>query len=106
MSEGMLWIIILGGMLITYAIRLSFITLIPLAWMPPVLLRSLRFVPPAVLAALISPEVFRPQGVLDLSLQNHHMLAGLLAALVAWRSRNTWLTIATGMIALWLLRSL
>ena len=103
MSEQALWIILLGGMLVTYALRLSFIALIPLQWLPSILHRSLRFVPPAILAALITPELLRPQGPLDLSLQNHRLLAGGIAALVAWRFRNTWLTIAAGMIALWLL---
>ncbi len=103
MSEQELWVIVLGGMLVTYALRLSFIALIPLEWLPSILHRSLRFVPPAVLAALITPELLSPQGALDLSLQNHRLLAGGLAALVAWRFRNTWLTIAAGMLALWLL---
>jgi len=103
MSELALWAIILGGMLVTYAIRLSFIALIPIERLPSLLLRSLRFVPPAILAALIAPELLRPFGDMDLSLQNHRLLAGGIAALVAWRFRNTWLTIATGMLALWLL---
>jgi len=103
MSELALWAIILGGMLVTYAIRLSFIALIPIERLPSLLLRSLRFVPPAILAALIAPELLRPFGAMDLSLQNHRLLAGGIAALVAWRFRNTWLTIATGMLALWLL---
>ena len=103
MSELALWAIILGGMLVTYAIRLSFIALIPIERLPSLLLRSLRFVPPAILAALITPDLLSPLGDLDLSLQNHRLLAGVLAALVAWRFRNTWLTIAAGMLALWLL---
>jgi len=103
MSELALWAIILGGMLVTYAIRLSFIALIPIERLPSLLLRSLRFVPPAILAALIAPELLRPFGAMDLSLQNHRLLAGGIAALVAWRFRNTWLTIVTGMLALWLL---
>jgi branched-subunit amino acid transport protein len=103
MSDQTLWVIVLSGMLVTYAIRLSFIALIPIAWLPPLLQRGLRFVPPAILAAIITPELLRPFGAWDLSLQNHRLLAGLLAALIAWRFRNTWLTIAAGMGALWLL---
>jgi branched-subunit amino acid transport protein len=63
----------------------------------------LRFVPPAVLAALIAPEVLMPAGNLDPTLGNERLLAGTLAWLVAWRTRSTWLTIAAGMLALWAL---
>jgi branched-subunit amino acid transport protein len=102
-SDLALWGIILGGMLITYAQRLSFIALVPSEWLPLTMRRGLRFVPPAVLAALITPEVLSPEGPLDLSLHNPRLLAGGIAALVAWRFRNAWLTIAAGMLALWLL---
>ncbi len=98
-----IWGIIVGGMVVTYAIRLSFIALVPQERLPDLFRRSLRYVPPAVLAALITPELIRPAGPYDISLGNHRLLAGVVAALIAWRSRNTWLTIATGMIMLWLL---
>jgi branched-subunit amino acid transport protein len=103
MSDLTLWGIVLGGMLVTYAQRISFIALVPSDWLPPTLHRGLRFVPPAVLAALITPEILRPDGPLDLSIHNPRFLAGCVAALVAWRFRNAWLTIAAGMLALWLL---
>ena len=66
MNEQALWIIILGGMLVTYGLRLSFIALMPPERLPSLLRRGLRFVPPAILAALITPEFFRPSGALDL----------------------------------------
>lgn len=103
MSELALWGIILGGMLVTYAQRLSFIALVPSEWLPSTMRRGLRFVPPAVLAALITPEILSPDGSIDLSMHNPRLLAGGIAALVAWRTRNAWLTIAAGMFALWLL---
>ncbi|UCF61070.1 MAG: AzlD domain-containing protein [Anaerolineaceae bacterium] len=103
MSIISIWGIIIGGMVVTYAIRLSFIALVPQDRMPDLFRRSLRYVPPAVLAALITPELFRPAGPFDISLGNHRLIAGVVAAIIAWRSRNTWITIATGMIMLWLL---
>ena len=83
MIDTYLWIIILGGMLVTYLIRLSFILLIPLERFPERFQRGLRFVPPAVLAALITPELFRPGGVWDISLGNERLLARMLAILIA-----------------------
>lgn len=103
MNTTAIWGIIIGGMVVTYAIRLSFIALVPHERLPDLFRRSLRYVPPAVLAALITPDLFRPTGPVDISLGNHRLLAGAVAAIVAWRSRNTWLTIVTGMAVLWLL---
>ena len=61
----------------------------------------LRFVPIAALTALIWPDLLMPAGALDLSPANPRLLAGLIAALVAWRSQNIFLTIGVGMLALW-----
>jgi branched-subunit amino acid transport protein len=82
---------------------LSFIVLVGQREPPPLVRRALRFVPPAVLSAIIFPELLLPQGVLDISLSNLRLLAGLAAILVAWRTKNTVLTILVGMAALWAL---
>lgn len=104
MTPTALWLTLIAGGVITYAIRLSLI----LAWgrvtLPPALQRGLRFVPPAVLSAIIFPQILRPDGPLDLTLGNTRLLAGALAALVAWRTKSALLTIAAGMAALWILQ--
>lgn len=97
---------IIGGGLVTFAIRLSFIAALEKITLPESIRRALRFVPAAVLSAIIFPEVFRPGGQLDVSLGNRRLLAGLLAALVAWRTKNVLLTIAVGMGALWVLQAI
>ena len=100
-----LWPVILVGGLLTFLIRLSFILLIGQRPVSPWLRRSLRFVPPAVLTAIILPEILVQGNRLDVSLGNARLLAGVLAALVAWRTRSAVLTILAGMIVLWLLQS-
>jgi branched-subunit amino acid transport protein len=97
------WLIILGMGLVTYAIRLSLIMLLGRVQVPPLVQRALRYVPPAVLSAIIFPELLVRNGALDVSLSNERLLAGLLAAVVAWRTKNVLLTIAVGMAALWAL---
>ncbi|MDI6694728.1 MAG: AzlD domain-containing protein [Anaerolineales bacterium] len=99
------WVMIIAG-LATFAIRLSFILLIGERDVAPWARRALRLVPPAVLTAIIVPEMLLPRGNLDLSLGNERLLAGGLAALVAWRTRNVVLTIVVGMLALWLLKAI
>ena len=98
-----IWLVFILGGALTYAIRLSFILLIGRKSVPPVIGRLLRFIPPAVLTAIIFPELFINQGQLNLSLGNSRLLAGVLAVLVAWRTRSPVLTIFVGMIALWAL---
>ncbi|MEW5868893.1 MAG: AzlD domain-containing protein [Chloroflexota bacterium] len=99
-----LWLAMIVAGLATYLIRLSFIWLFGRQAVPEWLRRVLRFVPPAVLTAIVFPEVLMPTGQLDLTLSNARLAAGLLAALVAWRTRNAMLTIVVGMLVLWILQ--
>lgn len=92
--------------LVTFGIRLSFIGLLGRVPLPPIVTRGLRFVPPAVLSAIIFPELLVRGGAVHLGPDNPRLLAGLVAAVVAWRTRNVVLTIAVGMAALWALQAL
>ena len=98
-----LWLAIFGMGAITYAIRLAPIWLLERATIPPGWRQALRFVPSAVLSAIILPELIMPGAVLDLSLSNERLLAGLVAILVAWRTKNILWTLAVGMVLLWVL---
>ncbi len=99
-----LWLIIILGGVLTFAIRLSFILFWGRLNIPDWLQRALRFVPPAVLTAIIFPELLIRNGVLDLSLTNPRLVAGAVAILVGLKTRNMILTILVGMAVLWLLQ--
>jgi len=101
-----LWLTVIAMGLVTFAIRFSLIGALGQVALPPLLVRALRYVPPAVLSAIIVPELVLPGDQLDLSLGNARLLAGVLAALVAWRTKNVILTVVVGMAALWLLTAL
>lgn len=93
------WSVILVSGAGTYAMRASFLAAAHrLAEVPPRIARVLRQIPPAALAAIILPAIVRPEGHLDLL--QPRVLAGLVAALVAWRTRNVGLTLLVGMAAL------
>jgi branched-subunit amino acid transport protein len=98
-----IWLVFILAGLITYATRLSFILLIGRRPIPLLLWRVLRFIPPAVLTAIIFPELFLHDGALNVSPGNARLLAGVLAALIAWRTRSAVLTVVVGMLALWLI---
>ena|SRR5437588_10195001 len=101
-----LWLTLLSIGLITYAIRLSFILLLGKMALPSFLMRALRFVPVAVLSAIILPALFLDGSRLNLSLGNARLLAGSMAVVVAWRTKNALLTIVVGMVGLWVLHIL
>ena len=87
--------IVLSGMG-TYAMRASFLAVAHrLATVPPWLARVLRQIPPAAMAAIVVPALVRPHGHIDLF--QARLLAGLVAAAVAWRTRNAGLTLVVGM---------
>lgn len=100
-----LWLVVIGMGLVTVAIRLSMILLSGRVKIPAIVQQGLKYVPPAVLSAIIVPEMLRPGGVLDVSFSNDRLLAGLVAMLVAWRTKNVLLTIGLGMVVLWVLQS-
>lgn len=105
MSTPALWMTILGAGAVTFALRLSFIALLGRIRIPPSLGRALRFVPAAVLTAMVIPLLFYEDGALEVSLGNERLLAGLVAALIAWRTRNVLLTLGGGMATLWILQA-
>lgn len=103
----MTWLPVLAvAGLVTFATRLSFIALLGRVETPPLLSRALRYVAPAVLSAIVFQELLLERGRLYLGFGNARLLAGLLAAAVAWRTRSVLFTIAAGMCALWVLQAL
>ncbi len=95
-----IWLTIFGMALVTYACRA--LPLLSLRGaINPTLERFMRYVPPAIFAALITPDLLIPRGSLHLDAQ---LAAGLFGVAVAWFSRNMALTIAAGLLAFGLLR--
>lgn len=95
-----IWLVMALGGLLTFGMRLSFIYLFGRFEIPETMRRALRFVPPAVLSAIVFPELLMPSGSLDFTFGNRRLLAGVVAILVAAWTKNTLLTILAGMTAL------
>ncbi len=103
MSDVWLTIVLAG--VGTYLYRASFLAFADrLVDLPPLVERVLRQIPPAVLAALVLPQLVRPQGTLDL--WQPELLAGAIAAVVSWRTRNIAATLVTGMAVLLVMEQL
>ena len=99
-----IWLAMVLGGLITFGMRFSFIYLFGRLEVPETIQRALRFVPPAVLSAIVFPELLIHSGNLDLSFGNTRLLAGVAAIVAAFFTKNTLLTILAGMIMLLLLQ--
>ena len=99
-----IWLVMLIGGLITFGMRFSLIYMFGRFHVPEALRKALRYVPPAVLSAIIFPELFIRDEMLNLSLDNYRLMAGLVAILTAWFTKNILITILAGMLALFLLQ--
>lgn len=100
------WLIMIALAVGTFLIRVSFLLLFSNREVPPLLSRALRFVPASVLSALVIPQILTCNNALMISLANPQVIAGIVAAVVAWRTKNVLLTILSGMIVLWMLQAL
>jgi branched-subunit amino acid transport protein len=94
-------LLIAGMTAVTFLPRYGVMALLGRVQLPEPVARALKFVPPAVLSAIILPSVLYKDDHLFLSPQNPYLIAGIVAGLVAWRSRSLLLTIVIGMVALW-----
>ncbi len=91
----------------TYLLRLSFIGILGDRTMPDWAMVPLRFVAPAILAALVAPAVLLRDGAVDVSpATNPQALAALIALIVAWKTKNVAAVIVAGMAVIWLLQAL
>jgi len=100
-----LWIVIVAVGALNYLSRLSFIAFFASREMPPLLARALRYVPAAMLTALVLPMVLTPSAAGALAGVNPRIPAAILAAVVAYFTHSTLKTLAAGMATLWLLQA-
>lgn len=98
-----LWLLFLILGLCTLAERYSFLIFLGDWKMPALMVKALRYVPVVVLFALASPAILRTDNMIDISL-NPKIIAGIVAVLIAWRTRSILYTIVGGMAIFWLSR--
>lgn len=98
-------LLVAGMALVTFAVRYPVLALFGKLPLPDPVFRALRYVPPAVLTAIIMPAVLLPDGEqISLGIGNAQLVAAVVAVIVAWRSKNLLLTIVIGMGVFWLWR--
>lgn len=102
-ADGLVvWTAIAAIALGTWGFRVSFVLLFGyLDEIPPRVDRTLRYIPAAVLAAIIAPQLLLVDGSLAVGPGNERLLAGIAAAAVAWYTEDMFATIVAGMLVLW-----
>ena len=100
-----IWLVMLVGGLVTFGMRYSFVYLLGRYEIPLSMRRALHYVPPAVLSAIVFPELLLRNGSIDPSLGNPRLLAGLVAIVIAAWTKNSLLTILAGMASLLVFQS-
>lgn len=93
-------LLVAGMAAVTFGVRYPVLVLVGRIPLPASVFRALRYVPPAVLTAIIVPAVLMPEGTVDVSPTNAYLVAGIASALVAWRSKSLLLTIIVGMVVM------
>lgn len=101
-------VFLIGGMaLVTFLVRYPVLALLGRLTLPPRVIRALGYVPVAVLTAIIVPAMVVPESnMVDFSLDNAYLYAGIISILVAWRTKNLLLTIVIGMAVFLLWRAI
>lgn len=94
------WLTIAGMAVITYVLRAAPM-IAPPGRIDARIERRLRYLPPALFAALIVPSLLAPAGTLQGGIR---LWAGLLGLAVGWRTRSIPATIVAGLGTFALLR--
>jgi len=92
------FLLIAGMAVVTFGIRYSMFAVAGKVEFPAGLVNALKYVPPAVLTAIVVPAVLMPGGEeINLSYTNAYLVGALVAGVVGWTSKNLLLTIVVGM---------
>lgn len=104
MDQTTVFLTLAGMALVTYLPRLLPAWFLRGRSLPPFLVAWLRYVPVAVLAALLLPSLLVADGGLNFAWVNLYLWAALPAVIVAWKSKNMFATVLTGMVLVALAR--
>jgi len=92
------FLLIAGMAAVTFGIRYSMFAVAGRIEFPARLVNALKYVPPAVLTAIVVPAVLMPGGDgISLSYTNAYLVGALVAGVIGWYSKNLLFTIVMGM---------
>jgi len=95
--DGKYLIMIIGMAIVTFIPRYIPLAVLSKFEIPDIIVDWLRFIPPAILAALLAPGILIIEGKLILTAQNIFLIVSLPTILVAIYKKNIFLTVLVGM---------
>jgi branched-subunit amino acid transport protein len=98
--------LILGMMSVTFTIRYALLGLGGRLQFSPSITHLLRYIPPAVLTAIVAPAVLMPTNDEPLIGINPRLMGAIIAILVSYRTKNLLLTIGLGMLTFLILKTI
>ena len=104
MASSTVIITLIGMAVVTYLPRLLPAWYLRNKKLPPFLVAWLRYVPIAVLSALLLPALLIQEDTLNFSLSNLYLWAAIPAIWVTWRTKSMFATVITGMLLVALAR--
>ena len=97
MDQTIIFLTILGMLGVTYLPRVVPIWVLSSKSLPPVVVAWLRYVPVAVLAAMLLPALVMQDNQTNLGIKNLFLWATLPTLFVAWKTRSFFGAVLTGM---------
>jgi branched-subunit amino acid transport protein len=88
---------------ITFFIRYAMFATAGRFELPAFVSRTLRFIPPAVLSAIIVPAVLMPEGkALQMGIRSPYLVGALFAIIIGRFTNNLLAVIISGMVVFWI----
>lgn len=91
-----LFLVLAMASLITWGLRIAFITVVPACKLPVPLQRSLEHVGPAVMGAMVVTDLSHQQALTDPAAAIPALPAVLVSGAVAWKTHSFALTVLAG----------
>ncbi len=88
-----------GMLLVTYIPRVLPLLILTRIEIPEIIIRWLRFIPVAILAALLTPGILIVEGKLMLNYHNVFLLAAVPTFIVGIYKKNIFLTVILGIVS-------
>ena len=87
----------------TFLLRFSFIYLHGKFKLPQWIENAMKYIPGAILSALIFPAIIIKEDLIWFSIENPRLVAGTIAMFIAWKTKDLLLTTAVGLGIFWLM---
>ena len=95
-SSANLFTIFIGMFAVTYLPRVLPLTILSRLKLPKLIIDVLEFLPVAILGALLLPALLLAEGKIDISLDNHLLVAAVLTSIISVFTKKLFIIVLSG----------